>query len=199
MKYIIFDNGSYLVLAETKDIRTATAVKNSMIDVEVITIFKVGAHAIHYEKLENYNINKNYYTIKNRVCEEINEDQLNPDIVFKKILAQKKRQIIETLYAVLNTPISHCSFYINPYIPLLFEEILKNQDSNYFAEYLEYRQLSKEESLKEIKIKLTSHKAMLIKLQGYIDYYFERIIRENNLEKLNEILEESLQGINQWN
>jgi CRISPR/Cas system CSM-associated protein Csm2 small subunit len=82
---------------------------------------------------------------------------------------------------------------------LLFEEILKNQDSNYFAEYLEYRQLSKEESLKEIKIKLTSHKAMLIKLQGYIDYYFERIIRENNLEKLNEILEESLQGINQWN
>jgi hypothetical protein len=62
--------------------------------------------------------------------------------------------------------------------------MLESKNEKLLDDYVSGRGLTKEEALKELKIKSDSFNHILIKLQSTIDYFMEVIILENDISKL---------------
>lgn len=199
MKHIIIDIKSGLILSQTEDPKVATAIKNAIIDVEVLTIFRAGIHSNSYDTITDHNIKNMWIRYKNRIISVLDNIEANTSIIQKKELTFAKKSIIESLYKLTVTPISHCSYFINPYIPYLLESMLAGNEEKYLTEYLEYRQLPRHEAIKDIEIKINSYKGLLIKIQSVVDYYIEQIILENEVEKLEMMIHEFSDRLRIWN
>jgi hypothetical protein len=199
MKHIIVDIKTKIILAKTEDPAVATAVKNALLDVEVLAIFKAGIHKNSYDTIIDSNIKNMWIRYENRIITVLDNFEVNDSIIQKKQLAFTKKSLIEQLYTIITTPISHCSYFINPYIPYLFESMLAGNEEKYLTEYLEYRKLPRHEAIKDIEVKLNSYKGLMIKLQSVVDYYIEQMILENDCEKLEMIADEFSGKLRIWN
>ena len=199
MKHIIVDIKTGLILSQTEDSKIATAIKNAIIDVEVLTIFRAGLHSNSYDTITDHNIKNMWIRYKNRIITVLDINEVNTAIIQKKELTLTKKLVIEHLYKLIVTPISHCSYFINPYIPHLFESMLAGNDEKYLTEYLEYRNLPRHEAIKDIEVKINSYKGLLIKLQSVVDCYIEQIVLENDVEKLEMMIHEFAERLRIWN
>jgi len=199
MKHIIVDIKTKIIIAQTEDPAVATAIKNAIIDVEVLTIFKAGIHSTFYDTITDHNIKNMWILYKNRIITVLDNIEVNTAIIQKKELTFTKKSVIEHLYNLVATPISHCSYFINPYIPHLFESMLAGNEEKYLTEYLEYRKLPRHEAIKDIEVKVNSYKGLLIKLQSVVDCYTEQIILENDVEKLEMMIHEFAERLRKWN
>jgi hypothetical protein len=181
MKYIIVDAATRVILTYVEDTRLSTSLKSSLFDVDIITLY---SHYDFYKNITDKNIEDNCLCISKQGIALKLDTEVPEYIKIKKLLALKKRKIVKILFFVTEKSLSTCNFFFNPSMTYLINDMLESKNEKLLDEYLSGRGLTKEEALKELKIKSDSFNHTLIKLQSTIDYFMEMIILENDISKL---------------
>lgn len=187
MKLILTDQATGLILSLDEDIRILSTLKGIILDTNLVHLFpsrhKTFYEAINHEFIANYHAgirSENLYFI-----EDISED-----LVLKKTLSVNKYYFIKMMYNCATLLINQSTFFIDSNIFSMFKDI--ENDLDLLEEYASIRNLSKEQCLKEIKIKVKNTMINSIKVQAGIDKFTEELTYVNNLDDLKKIKENML-------
>lgn len=174
---IFIDSGSNLVISQTKDLRVISLLKTILLDIDFFVLLPVR----HKEAFSVFT--KEYITDNNvkyfiRKIEPYHEN--NEELLTKKKIAIEKTKILETLLVCADIKLSGYHHFFHPRM----YNIISDSDEKIINEYAFIRNMTVEETNKELKLKKSSFDVHVSKIQALIDSYVEKIIYENSIDVL---------------
>lgn len=170
MKITLIDQASGAMLYVCDDFRIISALKTVVLDSNIIHLFP-RRHSEFYGKINLDFVSQNSLILRAERLEV--KDSLRPGVQAKKELAAHKADVIKVCYNCADVVLDQSNFYVNSNVFSIMQNI--QSDEELFDEYVSVRNLSKEESYKEILLKNRQMMINAVKVQASVDKFIEQI------------------------